>query len=203
MHTTPRTESNHARTANLLGAFALEAIGAQHRAIHGVLGQGGAAAAALVTTHKYPGRTVEELREPLGISQPGAARLVERLERSGWMERTGPGGRRGFELRLTSAGEEMFDRLLLARRAALEELLEPLSDEERDTLAGLLERLLGARTETHADTERLCRECERRVCRRCPVARAAKEARERRERAEHADGGRGPVEGGPAERGRG
>jgi DNA-binding MarR family transcriptional regulator len=184
MHTTERTGSNPARTANLLGAFALEAVGAQQRAIQGVLGQGGAAAGALVTTENYPGRTVEELREPLGISQPGAARLVERLARSGWMERSGPGGRRGFELRLTPAGEDVFDRLLLARRAALEELLAPLSEEERETLAGLLERLLGARTETQADTERLCRECERRACRRCPVARAAKEARERRERAE-------------------
>jgi DNA-binding MarR family transcriptional regulator len=179
MHTTPRTSSNSARTANLLGAFALEAIGAQQRAVQGALGQGGAAAAALVTTAKYPDRTVEELREPLGLSQPGAARLVERLARAGWMERGGPGGRRGLELRLTAEGEDAFDRLLLARRTALEELLEALSDEERDTLAGLLERLLGARTEDHADTVRLCRECERRVCRQCPVARAAHDKRER------------------------
>jgi MarR family transcriptional repressor of emrRAB len=187
MHTTERTSSNRARTANLLGAFALEAIGAQQRAIHRVLRQGGAAAAALVTTAKYPGRTVEELREPLGISQPGAARLVERLARAGLMERGGPGGRRGLELRLTADGEDAFDRLLLARRAALEELLEPLSDEERETIAALLERLLAARTEDHADTERLCRECERRVCRRCPVARAAKEKRERAAAADAAE----------------
>ena len=39
--------------------------------------------------------------------------------------------------------------------------------------------LLGARTETHADTVRLCRVCERRACLRCPVARAAKEKRDR------------------------
>jgi MarR family transcriptional repressor of emrRAB len=177
MHTNEREDSNRARTANLLGALALEAVGAQHRAIHGVLGQGGAAAAALVTAAKYPGRTVEELREPLGISQPGAARLVERLARAGWLERGGPGGRRGLELRLTPQGEQAFDRLLLARRAALEALLDPLSSEERDTLAGLLERVLSAHTQDHADTERLCRECERRVCMRCPVARGAKEKR--------------------------
>ena len=183
MHTSKGTHPNDessARTANLLGALALEVISAQERAIHAVLGQGGAAAGALVTTAQYPGRTVEQLREPLGISQPGAARLVERLARSGWMERSGPGGRRGLELRLTAEGEGAFDRLLLARRAALEELLAPLSEAERETLDGVLERLLGARTETHADTERLCRVCERRVCRQCPVARAAKEKRERR-----------------------
>jgi DNA-binding MarR family transcriptional regulator len=182
MHTTIDIRPNSdppARTANLLGALALETIGAQERAIGEILGVGGAAAGALVTIHKYPGRGVEELREPLGLSQPGATRLVERLARDGWVQRAGPGGRRGLQLSLTPAGEEAFDRLLLARRAVLDDLLEPLSGPERDQLAGLLERLLGARTETHEDTIRLCRVCERRVCLRCPVARAAKEKRER------------------------
>jgi len=181
MHTTVVRRPNDdplARTANLLGALALEALGAQEAAIAGVLGQGGAAAGALVTIHKYPDRTVEELREPLGLSQPGATRLVDRLVRGGWVERAGPGGRRGLRLRLTPAGDEMFDRLLLARRAALDELLEPLPAAEREQLDGLLERLLGARTETHADTVRLCRVCERRACLRCPVALAAKAKRE-------------------------
>jgi MarR family transcriptional repressor of emrRAB len=175
-----------ARTANLLGALALEAISQQERAIAEVTGQGGAAAGAIVTTAKYPDRTVEQLREPLGLSQPGAARLVDRLARQGWMERGGPGGRRGLRLRLTPEGEAVFDQLLLARRAALEELLAPLSEEERATLDGLLERMLGARTSTHADTERLCRVCERRCCSHCPVALAA--ARAQAERATAADG---------------
>jgi DNA-binding MarR family transcriptional regulator len=182
MHTTtdePRNTDPRARSANLLGALALETLGAQEQAIEDVLGQGGGAAGALVTIHKYPDRTVEQLREPLGLSQPGAARLVERLVRSGWVERRGPGGRRGLQIRLTAAGEEMFDGLLVARRTALEALLAPLSDAERQTLDGLFERLLGARTETHADTVRLCRVCERRACLRCPVARAAKEKRDR------------------------
>jgi DNA-binding MarR family transcriptional regulator len=181
MHTTsdePRNTDPLARSANLLGALALETLSTQERAIQEVLGQGGGAAGALVTIHKYPDRTVEELREPLGLSQPGAARLVERLGRSGWVERRGPGGRRGLQIRLTPAGEAMFDRLLVARRTALAEVLAPLSTTERETLDGLLERLLGARTETHADTVRLCRVCERRACLRCPVARAAKEKRE-------------------------
>src|SRR5829696_3584585 len=139
MHTTPSQPSNgdpQARTANLLGALALEVLGAQERAIGDALGQRGAAAGALVTIHKYPDRSVEELREPLRLSQPGAARLVDRLVRSGWVERAGPGGRRGLQLRLTPAGDEMFDRLLRARRAALDELLEPLADADREQLDG-------------------------------------------------------------------
>src|SRR5829696_10079636 len=136
MHTMtdePRNTDPRARSANLLGALALETLGAQEQAIEEVLGQGGGAAGALVTIHKYPDRTVEQLREPLGLSQPGAARLVERLVAGGWVERSGAGGRRGLRIRLTPEGHAMFDRLLRARRAALEELLEPLSDADRET----------------------------------------------------------------------
>ena len=182
MHTTPGDRPNpagEARTENLLGALALEAVSVQERAIHEVLGLGGAAAGALVTIHKFPDRTVEQLREPLGLSQPGATRLVDRLVRSGWLERSGPGGRRGLRIRLTRDGEAMFDRLLAARRAALHELLAPLSAEQQ-TLDRLLERLLGARSSSHADTERLCRVCERRACLRCPVAIAAAKAQRER-----------------------
>jgi DNA-binding MarR family transcriptional regulator len=161
------------RTANLLGALSLEAAGALEAAAHPVVGQAGAAAAALVTIAAHPGRTIEQLRAPLGLSQPGAVRLVERLVGAGWVERSGPGGRRGLELRLAPDGEAVLDDMLTARRAALAELLEPLSRREQDQLARLLEKLLAARTGDRSDLERLCRLCERRTCSRCPVAGAA------------------------------
>jgi MarR family transcriptional repressor of emrRAB len=163
--------SGNARTANLLGALALEATGAMD-AVHEAAGESGAAASALVTIGAYPGRAIEQLRGPIGLSQPGAARLVDRLARAGRVERAGSRGRRGFELRLTAAGEAVVEDLLARRRAALTKLLEPLDDAERDQLAGLLEKLLGACTHDRGDLERLCRLCERRVCERCPVAAA-------------------------------
>jgi MarR family transcriptional repressor of emrRAB len=170
MHTEDREAGNAARTANLLGALSLEAVGAQEAATRPVVGQAGAAAAALVTIAAHPARTIERLRAPLGLSQPGAVRLVERLTASGWVERSGAGGRRGFELRLTAQGQAVLDELLAARRAALAALLDPLSERERAQLTGLLEKLLGARTHDRADLERLCRLCEWRGCRSCPVA---------------------------------
>jgi MarR family transcriptional regulator, negative regulator of the multidrug operon emrRAB len=159
-----------ARAANLLGALALDAAGVLDGATRPVVGQGGAAAAALVTIAAHPGRSIERLRAPLGLSQPGAVRLVERLVDLGWVERAGAGGRRGLELRLTPEGETVLDELLLARRNALAELLEPLNTAERDQLSGLLEKLLAARTGDRSDLERLCRLCEWRICARCPVA---------------------------------
>jgi DNA-binding MarR family transcriptional regulator len=161
--------SRNTRTANLLGALALEAA-RMMETVREPVGQGGAAASALVTIGAYPGRTIEQLRVPLGLSQPGAVRLVERLAAAGWVERAGSRGRRGFELRLTEAGQEVVDDLLARRRAALAELLEPLSDIDRRRLEGILEKLLAARTNDRTDLERLCRLCERRVCVHCPVA---------------------------------
>jgi DNA-binding MarR family transcriptional regulator len=161
-----------ARTANLLGALALEAAHAQQAATRAVVGQAGAAAAALVVVAASPGRTIEQLRGPLGLTQPCATRLVERLVQAGWIQRGGPGGRRGLRLRLTATGQQAFEELLAARRAALEELLSPLSDQQQAQLSALLEALLAARTHDRADLERLCRLCERHACTRCPVGQA-------------------------------
>jgi DNA-binding MarR family transcriptional regulator len=147
-------------------------VRAQEEATRAVVGQSGAAAAALVVIAAAPDRTIEQLRGPLGLSQPGATRLVERLVEAGWVERSGPGGRRGLRLRLTAAGRRVFDALLAARRRALTELLEPLSGGERAQLADVLESLLAARVHDRPDLERLCRLCERRSCRRCPVGHA-------------------------------
>jgi MarR family transcriptional regulator, negative regulator of the multidrug operon emrRAB len=163
--------SGDERTVNLLGALALEAARLQET-VHEPVGESGGGAQALVTIGAYPGRTIEQLRAPLGLSQPGAGRLVERLAAAGWVDRGGSRGRRGFELRLTAAGEAVVDTLLARRRAALTELLDPLSESERTLLERLLEKLLAARTGGRGDLERLCRLCERRACERCPVSAA-------------------------------
>jgi MarR family transcriptional repressor of emrRAB len=161
-----------ARTSNLLGALALEAARVQEEATRAAVGQAGAATAALVVIAASPGRTIEQIRGPLGLSQPGAARLIERLAQEGWIDRGGPGGRRGLQISLTAAGVQVFDELLVARRAVLWQLLEPLSGPELAQLSDLFEKLLAARTGDRADLERLCRVCERRVCSHCPVGHA-------------------------------
>jgi MarR family transcriptional regulator, negative regulator of the multidrug operon emrRAB len=163
--------SEDARTSNLLGALALE-VSRLQEVVYESVGQAGAAASALDTVGAYPGRTIEQLRAPLGLSQPGAVRLVERLVGEGWVDRRGSRGRRGFELYLTAAGRSVLDDLLARRRAALAPVLDPLSKRERAQLERLLEKLLAARTGDRGDLERLCRLCERRVCTRCPVATA-------------------------------
>ena len=73
------------RDRNLIGAFALAAADAMRSAAEAEVGQSGAAAAALITIGAYRGRSIEQLRGPLGLSQPGAVRLVERLEARAWV----------------------------------------------------------------------------------------------------------------------
>jgi DNA-binding MarR family transcriptional regulator len=161
-----------ARVANLLGALALDVAHAQEDAASAVVGQSGAATAALVVVAASPGRTIEQLRGPLGLSQPGATRLFERLAADGLIDRGGSGGRRGLQIRLTDSGRRLLDEMLAARRTALASFIEPLDPTELAQLTGLLERLLAARTTSRSALERLCRLCERAVCRQCPVGHA-------------------------------
>jgi DNA-binding MarR family transcriptional regulator len=171
MHSKSAAPANADRLANLLGALALELAHAQEAATAAVVEQTGAASAALVVIAAAPGRTIEELRRPLGLTQPGATRLVERLVRAGWVERGGAAGRRGLRLTLSDAGRDRLDRMLAARRAALTEALGPLSPLQRTQLSEILETLLADRVGDRGDLERLCRLCERRACDRCPVGR--------------------------------
>lgn len=168
MHFRSGGAANRDRTANLLGALALELAHAQEAAAAEIVDQTGAAAAAIVVIGAAPGRTIEHLRRPLGLTQPGATRLVERLVRAGRVERGDTTGRRGLRLTLSEAGEAVLEQMHAARRAALTEALAPLGAEQVTRLGEILEMLLAARVDRD-DLERLCRLCERRTCDRCPV----------------------------------
>jgi DNA-binding MarR family transcriptional regulator len=157
------------RDRNLIAAFALAAADAMRDAIEESVGQGGGAAAALVTIGAYPGRSIERLRAALRLSQPGTVRLVERLEREGWVERA-PSPGRASALRLTDSGTALVERLLAARARAVDELIAPLEPEAIAAMAAAAERALVAQTADRAALERLCRLCERAACDACPVA---------------------------------
>ena len=164
----------HARSQNVVGAFALEAADAIRRAAEQSLGQGASAPAAVITIGAYPGRTIEQLRHPLGLSQPGALRLVERLEAQGWVERRTATGR-GVALWLTPAGQTTEAKLLEARDASLRRLLDPLPEAQLHQIAAAAETVLAAQTDSRIDLERLCRLCHRTHCPDCPVERAAQQ----------------------------
>ena len=145
------------------------------RAAEAEVAQSGAAASALITIGAYGGRSIEHVRGPLGLSQPGAVRLVERLESRGWVERRPTPGR-ATALHLTAAGEALVERVVAARGAALDALLEPLADTDIAAMAAAADTALAAATTDRGALERLCRLCERDVCEACPVAGALRGA---------------------------
>ena len=162
------------KAVNVVGAFALAAADAVRQAAEQSLGHGASAPPALVTIGAYPGRTIESLRHPLGLSQPGALRLVERLEGEGWVERREAAGR-GVALFLTPAGETVVAELLQARDATIKQLLDPLPESQIMKLADAAEIVLAAQTDSRLALERLCRLCHRTHCPGCPVAGAGPE----------------------------
>ncbi len=156
------------RLANLLGVAALSAADRLRSAVEGELAHGGSAPAALVHLQAYPGESVEELRRVLGVSQPAAVRVVNRLADEGLVERRSGPDRRTLALHLTAAGEGAATALLSRRTQSLRSLLDALEPGELAALEPLLERLVAALAEDRPQALRVCRLCDRRACTSAP-----------------------------------
>jgi DNA-binding MarR family transcriptional regulator len=84
---------------------------------------------------------VTALAERLGVDTPTVTRKLQQLERLGLVARLDdPEDRRAHRIRLTAKGRSTIERLGVARRTWLDELLDGWTDEERATFASLLER---------------------------------------------------------------
>ena len=85
------------------------------------------------------------LAEMVSIDKTNTGRLVDQLEAMGLVERRPNGAdRRAWMLRLTSRGQQMRRRLQPKSVAAQERILSCLTSKERQTLLGLLDRLVTA-----------------------------------------------------------
>ncbi|MFW6201244.1 MAG: MarR family transcriptional regulator [Gemmatimonadota bacterium] len=168
------------RLVNLLGAAAVAVGDRLDEAVTRIAGLKGEAPAALLTVGTRPGRPIEQLRRALGLSHSGTVRLVDRLERRGWVRRRSRRGGREVHLELTAEGGTVFAELLEARRAALEDLLAPVPEQERVCLERALASVLGGLPADRDDARRICRLCEHAVCRgsACPVGSAVGAAAE-------------------------
>lgn len=87
-------------------------------------------------------RAMGEISALLGVSPPNVTKLVDALERDGWLRRvSAPDDRRVTHLELTERGQADYDALLPRVVEAWAELWAPLTPEERATLTTLLEKL--------------------------------------------------------------
>ncbi|MEV8067073.1 MarR family transcriptional regulator [Streptomyces sp. NPDC085995] len=94
-----------------------------------------------------------DLAEALEVVPRAVTTLVDALEAGGKVRRVpDPASRRVIRVELTDDGRGALRRLRGARRAAAEEILAPLTAEQREALGGLLDTLVG----TEPVRERRC-----------------------------------------------
>ena len=178
------------RLANMLGALVLALADDLRDTTETAAGQGATAPSALVALHEFLGHaTMDQLRRAIGLTPSGAVRLVDRLERAGYVQRRPGSDGRSVALVLTATGTRAARRVQAARRRGLDNLLRVLSPAERASLDAITAKLLGAVTTQRLASRAqgldppggwLCRMCDFDACGRddgmCPTAEAAKAA---------------------------
>ena len=157
------------RTANLLGVVGLAVADRIEEAARDVLSHAGETPAAVVVIGYGLGPSNDQLRRILGLSHPGAVRLIDRLVADGLVERRKGRDKRAVALHLTNAGETLREELLKGRLAAIRPLLVTLTQAEQDALASLLHKMLLSMPTTDLERCNLCRLCDDRVCINCPI----------------------------------
>jgi MarR family transcriptional repressor of emrRAB len=173
-----------ARAANLLGALAIGVTDRLQRDAEAAAGRSGARAAALASLAQWPGDTIEELRQMLGLTHSASVRVIDGLVADGLAIREHVGGGPAVRPRLTEAGEAQARRVLAARRDLLQWLVSDVSEEDLTQVTGIVERLLQKLTTDFNAGELICRLCELDACPqdRCPVMSRQQEAIARGER---------------------
>ena len=165
------------RTANLLGALALAlSARAESEAAARSEAERSLRDGVVAIANFGEGRPLGVLQEGLGLSQPGAVRLMDRLERAGLARRERGDDGREARPRLTAAGRRLARQTVAARLDAIAAPLAALAPCRRHELERTLAAMLAALTTDAAESRRLCRLCDADVCghpARCPVTQAA------------------------------
>ena len=156
-------------TANLLGALSLAVIDRIEQGAREVIDRGGETPAALVVIGYGQGMTNDKLRRILGLSHSGTVRLVDRLVSDQLVERRPGNDGREVALYLTATGATTRNELMVSRISAVASLLDVLSPTETKRLGALIRQLLVRQDTSELDRFTICRMCDDRVCKNCPL----------------------------------
>jgi DNA-binding MarR family transcriptional regulator len=130
---------------------------------------------ALLWIHRFPRLRIEDLRELLGMSHPGAVRLVSGLIADGLVVRERHRkDRRAVSVRTTEVGSRRALRAMIAGHHVTSSLVDRLPRAWVVRLVVIAERLLGGLARDIVTGHRICRFCQWAACRRdetapCPV----------------------------------
>jgi len=157
------------RTINLLGALAIGLADEMKAAAERQADQGGLEPTALCVIGHLPGQSIDTLRRVLGLSHPGAVRLVDRLAGEALVERQPAEDGRAVALVLTRLGRQRVAAILDERGHVLRRALGSLTARERASLDQLAEKMLRALPRDLPHALAICRYCEEAACTPCPI----------------------------------
>ena len=105
----------------------------------------------LVIINQYPdGVRQKVVADKVGINQSSASELINKLEATGYIERTiDPNDKRATLLFLTEKGKARAAEVEDERNEIFREIFSVLTEEEKETLSGLLDKLLAAQDKDH------------------------------------------------------
>lgn len=99
--------------------------------------------------------TQRDLTERLGIQPGSASEILSKLEKAGWILRTqNEGDRRTTDICLTDSGRELAVEALAQRRKRHEEMFSCLSEDEKQQLLSLLEKVWADWKKRYGERER-------------------------------------------------
>lgn len=108
-----------------------------------LLGLGRADIQAVRVLCSIDGCDLTEMASALSVSQPTASITVDRLVKSGIVERTSnPSDRRVTHINLTERGKRIAGEIIEAYRLQMLGYVERLSNSERENLIGLLQKIV-------------------------------------------------------------
>jgi DNA-binding MarR family transcriptional regulator len=123
--------------------------------------------AALTLIASHEGCSAEWLWDRIGLTQSGTVRLIDRLERLGYVVRARRG--RVLELSLAATGRELLDNWKTAREQAGLDVLHVLTPSERRQFNRLLTTALKRTERARVAADSACRLCDWPACSECPV----------------------------------
>lgn len=157
------------RTHNIIGALSLAIADELLRAAQSEVESSSPAAAITLLAHA-PGLSIDQLRHVMGLSHPGAVRLVDRLVRDGLVSRSRSAiDGRMVSLKLTSRGEALCQRILSSRQGALQNALDRLGPADREAFGRIAETMLRSMVRDADHALGVCRLCDPKSCTDCPI----------------------------------
>lgn len=169
--------AEHNAGVNLIGTLALKIHDLQMDAAVTASGMSSTSCACLVSlAHQDTTQTIGDIAKICNLSHSATARLVGKLETLGYLcKATHQCDLRKTHIKLTNNGYEMRDKILNARRLAIEPFLSKFSSSDWKAVELAAGIILADMTESRLESEQICRLCDTNACggADCPVEKKA------------------------------